>query len=394
MYEQVEKTNENKSRAVANNVAQKKSSVRQVFGFTDNRNKKGENAAQMQIKDMRTNSGDFILQRKIVDLDGMQLSKASPESIGMENSTYASLWTKLNEAETKIYCLPTSSQSSYDPKTKALYFHKTIIDDLLRSDTAPDAKVSHIAAITHEMSHASDHVLYDRELGKENKGDEHMKLVIATELRAWSKEALMAWEASERLSAMDKEKGKLINAWQEYHIDMLNDIDVFREINPIMDRLWTYIRKGIVITELRDVSEWAANNRGYIDGEISRLRPQIGKYLFPNVLEEEATDQQQKELQAVKKTVTFDIIQLEEILKKYPARWTTDRDIAQLDCQKKLSKLRDQWEKLCEADGTDSDMRLKMLFLLDHYAMTVQARRPAQENLWSEYGFTDPKVKK
>jgi hypothetical protein len=39
MYEQVEKSKENKSRAVANSVIQKKSDVKQGFGFVDNRKK-------------------------------------------------------------------------------------------------------------------------------------------------------------------------------------------------------------------------------------------------------------------------------------------------------------------------------------------------------------------
>lgn len=39
MYEQVEKPKENKSRAVTNSVAQKKSDVKQGFGFVDNRQK-------------------------------------------------------------------------------------------------------------------------------------------------------------------------------------------------------------------------------------------------------------------------------------------------------------------------------------------------------------------
>lgn len=37
MFEQVEKPKENKSRAVANSVTQKKSGVKQDFGFVDNR---------------------------------------------------------------------------------------------------------------------------------------------------------------------------------------------------------------------------------------------------------------------------------------------------------------------------------------------------------------------
>ncbi|MCW5204216.1 hypothetical protein VU11_07125 [Desulfobulbus sp. US2] len=48
MYEQVEKPKENKSRAVANSAAQKKSNGKQVFGFNDNR-------------------PDTVIQRKIGD---------------------------------------------------------------------------------------------------------------------------------------------------------------------------------------------------------------------------------------------------------------------------------------------------------------------------------------
>jgi hypothetical protein len=43
MYAQIEKPKENKSRAVANGSAQKKSGVKQGFGFVDNRNKNYEN---------------------------------------------------------------------------------------------------------------------------------------------------------------------------------------------------------------------------------------------------------------------------------------------------------------------------------------------------------------
>lgn len=53
MYEQVEKPKENKSRAVANSVAQKKSIGRQSFGFVDNRTK--EKADDQTLQKMRLN---------------------------------------------------------------------------------------------------------------------------------------------------------------------------------------------------------------------------------------------------------------------------------------------------------------------------------------------------
>ena len=53
MYAQVEKPKDNKSRAVANSVAQKKSNVKQCFGFVDNR---PEVIAQKKLQEMVTNS--------------------------------------------------------------------------------------------------------------------------------------------------------------------------------------------------------------------------------------------------------------------------------------------------------------------------------------------------
>jgi hypothetical protein len=53
MYDQVEKSKENKSRAVANSVAQKKSKVKQGFGFVDNR---PEAVAQRKLQEVANNN--------------------------------------------------------------------------------------------------------------------------------------------------------------------------------------------------------------------------------------------------------------------------------------------------------------------------------------------------
>ena len=73
MYEQVEKPKENKSRANANAVAQKKSNTKQSFGFVDNR------PAALQLKNMRDqtavapNTLDFpIAQLKQAEIDVVQ----------------------------------------------------------------------------------------------------------------------------------------------------------------------------------------------------------------------------------------------------------------------------------------------------------------------------------
>ncbi|WPD22061.1 MAG: hypothetical protein SD837_17875 [Candidatus Electrothrix scaldis] len=65
MYEQVEKPKENKSRAVANSVAQKKSHVKQGFGFVDNR---PETVAQRKIQVLA--GENFVRQRQRLQQKG------------------------------------------------------------------------------------------------------------------------------------------------------------------------------------------------------------------------------------------------------------------------------------------------------------------------------------
>ncbi len=57
MYAQVEKPKENKSRAVADSVAQKKSTVKQSFGFVDNRH---EAIAQRKHQEMANNNSNAL----------------------------------------------------------------------------------------------------------------------------------------------------------------------------------------------------------------------------------------------------------------------------------------------------------------------------------------------
>jgi hypothetical protein len=62
MYEQVEKPKENKSRAVANSVAQKKSNVKQGFGFVDNRS---ATIAQRRLEEISNNCPHIVQKRGI-----------------------------------------------------------------------------------------------------------------------------------------------------------------------------------------------------------------------------------------------------------------------------------------------------------------------------------------
>ena len=68
MYSQVEKPKENKSRAVANSVTQKKSNVKQGFGFVDNRQ---QSVAQMVVENGTITGSTITIQR--TDVNGTQV---------------------------------------------------------------------------------------------------------------------------------------------------------------------------------------------------------------------------------------------------------------------------------------------------------------------------------
>lgn len=224
----------------------------------------------------KPNNKSKIVQGKFIDLKDMQLGKASPSVIGMEETYYAALWNEINDSEKEVLVLPSGDKSSYDSSTKALYFNRAIVDDLLTPDLESEVKVSHVATITHEMSHAHDHVIKSRELTG-GTPDEHTKKVLETELRAWAREALSAYQAGIKLKAMDDEKGKLINGWINYEDSMLNDLRSYRNTNHIIGRLWIYIMNGINPSDTSQIVQWAKDNKEFIDEHASRLKSAIKK---------------------------------------------------------------------------------------------------------------------
>lgn len=301
---QADKTRDNKSKFVTNESSRKRSSGESTFQFVDNRceaetqkelqkmannsfqseratqlqaivdncamnNLLSENSAQLNCKNEST-----IMQGKFKDLDGMQLGSASPATIGLENTYYASLWDSLNTSQVTIYVAPASGQSSYDSNTKVLYFKKNIVNDLLSSNIEPAVKVSHVATITHEMSHANDDVIKKRKLSG-GDSNEHTQKVLETELRAWAREALSAYEVGEKLQAMDDEKRSLIDGWKNYDSSMLDDIKSYKDNNYIIARIWIYIRKNINPVDISEIPQWAKTNKQFIDGHASRLKGAI-----------------------------------------------------------------------------------------------------------------------
>lgn len=216
-----------------------------------------------------------VIQGKIYDLPGMKLSEATPSRIGMETTWYGTLWKELNDSSKDVSVAPTDGQSSYDAKTKCLYFKQSIIEDLLDPECAAAVKVSHIATITHEMSHAHDNLIKDRTLSGGGNVNESTQRILETELRAWAREALSAYQAGKILGSMDEEKKKLIDGWKMYDPSLLDDIKASRGTNHVVARIYTYVSRGIRAFEHSEIVTWVRDNKEFINAHAMRLKNAI-----------------------------------------------------------------------------------------------------------------------
>lgn len=306
MYEQVEKSKENtasadwrKSRSVANSVAQKKSNIKQGFGFVDNRPKtivqrklqematdysernfqiEGKNINTVNMSNVKSDLG--IVQGKFVDLEGMKLDKAVPELIKAGGTQYEALWYPLKGSTKSVHIAPTDGMSSYDPSTNTLYFKPEIVNSLLDADLDPAVRVSHIAAITHEMQHAYDHMVAEMEVDG-GLPDEATKKILTTELRAWASEAVSAIQMGQKMEAMDEEKGKLIESWLSYESTMLENLGEHKQ-NEIIKRLYNYIRRGVSPSDTSEIPQWAKANATFINDLASPLKNWVESFMKKN----------------------------------------------------------------------------------------------------------------
>jgi hypothetical protein len=128
MYERVEKPQENKSRAVANSVAQKKNNVKQGFGFVDNRTemmtqRKKQDILQLSV----SNKSGERCQKGEIDSTAVQLQsdgKAIENTLALSNSKVIQKWAP--DAATNCR-LSTLGNVAVDQGTQTLYATAAVI---------------------------------------------------------------------------------------------------------------------------------------------------------------------------------------------------------------------------------------------------------------------------
>ena len=164
----------------------------------------------------------------------------------------------------------------------ALQFNVTMLMDLMgmANGTLPfDAAQfgSHLSAVTHEFSHASDHLTKNRAYPSLDEGKQgsvpmnaHVKGVLDTELRAWAREAMSAFQvATQTASAPEPERQRLITAWKTVTPAMVFSSAAVRRYsasNEVVLRILHYTEReyGNLWTS-KDAQFWAAKANTWLD---------------------------------------------------------------------------------------------------------------------------------
>lgn len=215
-----------------------------------------------------------VIQAKFAGKYGAVLSALSPQHLGIGDNFYGALWNDLGQSPVDVAV--EAGAPKYDQASRTLYLNESVLVDLLGKKAPNDkVKASWVAHITHELSHAHDHVIKQRNIRTPVLGgrEGHTKDVIETELRAWAREALSAHQISPK--DLDDEKARLVAGWKNYAEAQLDDIAAAAQGNEVMDRLKRYAERELARKvnsndpEI-EVQDWVDGHKPWLAGELLR----------------------------------------------------------------------------------------------------------------------------
>jgi hypothetical protein len=291
MNTRADKMIENKHQSVMNNVSDNKRDVDSDFQVVDNRSEmntqfKLYNAAfnnSIQAKQLRAYD-DMVnrkapIQGKFIGDLAIPLLEINPALMGLDGSYFMKFYKELSDHETSIAVV--EGKTSYDASNKTLYLNGDQIKFLKKytrefaseKSKQGDGAVasSHIAMISHELSHARDHIVKGKEINSSTKA------VVDTELRAWAVEAISAIEVATQVKEMDKDKDILVKSWVSIKPAMLDNLAANAESNEIINRLQRYIIRSIKMKDALLIQEWVNENKDFLSEEIVKLSAAVTK---------------------------------------------------------------------------------------------------------------------
>lgn len=251
MYAQKEKPKENKSKAVANSVGQKKSNVKQGFGFVDNRSESllQRDNSRSKPKSFRSNE---IVQGKFDQAGSWMQDVSDAELVSKFGGTTQSLWTALRNIGHFIAINEGGSGGSFNFSTFTITLsanYMRAIKDYIDRGTKAAVLSEAISSLTHEMSHAHDRfVQRERPRDKGDGTDTWVTGVLKTELKAWMKESRSALENRDGKGIDPGDRNQeLIKGWLGVYYTLAQEKDVIAADiyeNPVIGRLHLYFNNN------------------------------------------------------------------------------------------------------------------------------------------------------
>jgi hypothetical protein len=219
------------------------------------------------------------VQRKFIGTYGSTMNLLSPENIGAKDNYYSVLWSELKGAKGDIKV--EAGANSFIQESGTMQLNESmlvsLVNNLKEKSMTPQLKASLIASITHEMSHAHDWLIKERIVRTPLTAGvaEHTKDVIDTELRAWAREALSAYQLSP--GRLDGEKQDLVDGWQNISKELLHDIADASKKNEVMKRLVNYLGRELKKTvndndEIIPEQAWVNDYKDWLGTRIETLR--------------------------------------------------------------------------------------------------------------------------
>lgn len=231
-------------------------------------------------------TGPAPVQGKFIGPLARDLMDINVGLIDPGNQTFFAAFRKeLDDHATEITVYQ-GPDTSYQPGTKALSLHRTLLSDLAafarqqlygnKPGVLPVAGadvVSQLSTVAHELSHARDHVIKGKAITA------NIDAVIDTELRAWAIEAMDAHTVGKAVKDMDKAKQKLIDGWVAIKPAMLDDLAAHAATNEVAARLLRYIIRELKSDKPLVINGWCRMNRDTLDPQLLQLQGVVARKL-------------------------------------------------------------------------------------------------------------------
>lgn len=236
--------------------------------------------ANGNIVQQRHNTNNSIIQGRFVDATSASGATAMLMGITTSTATYfTKLRDELNSAVGKSVFIEYTSGSgfcSYRPISEVagiITLNQTLLSQLdafcKKTDATKEDKeafISSISLISHEFSHARDHLILSKPLNLNKMS------VIETELKAHAVQAISAIEVGNELKEQDPAHAALIRAWVQVDVNMLDDIYKNRKENKIIDIVYRYATRGEKFFDDTEAKSFLSTNI-----EVPKTKEQITK---------------------------------------------------------------------------------------------------------------------